>query len=233
MRPKLTLAITILIGGLLAVSAQAGPIALANPGFDLDSTTNFGIGGVTGWDANPTEYGYWNTTVAPGTTQALAPLSLPNVLFISTIPGVGGGNLDGYASQATAVAVVPGVTYTFSIYAAKRLDLIQPVAFVLQLFDGTGNAFATQVNAASSLSSASWTEYTVTGAAPLTATGNIGVRISLDSTGMVLPGGNQWVNKFQVLFDNASLIDSQVPEPLTMLFVGEGLAILGLLRRRR
>jgi hypothetical protein len=232
MRPSLKLA-TILIGGLLSAGAQAAPIALTNPGFDLDSTTNFGIGGVTGWDANPTEYGYWNTTVAPGTSQALAPLSLPNVLFISTIPGVGGGNYDGYASQATAVAIVPGQTYTFSIYAAKRFDIIQPVAFVLQLFDGTGNAFATQANAASSLSSSAWTEYTVTGVAPLTATGTIGVRIALDSTGAILPGGNQWVNKFQVLFDNASLVGPDVPEPLTMIFVGEGLAILGLLRRRR
>ena len=233
MRPSLTLATTVLMGGLLSVGAQAGPIALVNPGFDVDSTTDFGIGGVTGWDANPTEYGYWNTTVAPGTSQALAPYSLPNVLFISTIPRVGGGKIDGYASQTTAVAIVPGATYTFSIYAAKRLDMIQPVAFVLQLFDGTGNAFAAQANAASGLSSSTWTKYTVSGVAPLTATGTIGVRIALNSTGMVLPGGNQWVNKFQVLFDNASLAGPDVPEPLSLIFVGEGLAILGLLRRRR
>ena len=191
---------------VLTTGLYAGPIALANPNFDADATNTFLLGTLSGWSTNSQEYGVWNTTSSMGVTQALAPMSVTNVLYLGAIPDGQGGRLDGAVMQTTPVSVTTGGTYTFSIYAASRKDTIQPVAFSLELFAGAGNAFAVQNFTASSLSSSSWTLYTVTGVAPGNAAGNIGVRVALNSTGLILPGStNPDLNKFQVLFENAGL----------------------------
>lgn len=228
----------ILTGAAFAVMTTglyAGPIALANPNFDADATSTFLLGTLSGWSTDTQEYGVWNTTSSMGLEQALSPMSLANVLYLGTIPDGQGGRLDGSAMQTTSVSITAGGTYIFSIYAASRKDAIQPVAFSLELFAGTGSAFAVQNYTASSLSSSSWTLYTVTGVAPGDATGNIGVRVALNSTGLILPGAtNPDLNKLQVLFENAGLTGPDaVPEPAAASLIASGLFGLAYLRRRR
>jgi len=217
----------------LSASCFAGAITLQNPGFDTDTTGSFITGTLTGWTPNTTEYGVWNTT---SSAIALAPLSVGNVLFLSTVAGTN-GMLDGSASQTTADAVIPDGTYTFSIYASKRNDLVGPIAFELQMYAGTGSAFAVQNFQATALSSSSWQQFSVTGVAPSNATGNLGVRVTLVSAGMSMPGTiNPDANKYQVLFDDAGALGpdaSGVPEPMTMSLIGSGLAGVALLRRRK
>lgn len=217
----------------LSASCFAGAITLQNPGFDTDTTATFTTGTLTGWTPNTTEYGVWNTT---SSAIALTPMSVNNVLFLSTVAG-DNGILDGSASQTSADAVIPDGTYTFSIYASKRNDLLGPIAFELQMYAGTGSAFAVQDFQASALSSSSWQQFSVTGVAPSNAIGNLGVRVTLVSTGVNLPGAlNADANKYQVLFDDAAAIGpdpSGVPEPMTMSLIGGGLAGFALLRRRK
>ncbi len=223
----------------LSVSSFAAPITLTNGNFDADTTATFIAGTVSGWTPNTTEYGVWNTT---GTGGALAPMSAGNVLFLSTLPG-DGGVLDGSVSQTSAVAAIVGQTYTFTIYAAERQSAISPVAFRLELYDEAfpTSAFAVQNYTVSSLSSTQWNAFSVSGTA--VHTGNVSVRITLDSTGVVLPGSlNPDMNKYQVIFDNASLVGPDanpdpnlagVPEPMTLSLIGGGLAGLAFLRRRQ
>jgi hypothetical protein len=217
----------------LSISSFAAPITLTNGNFDTDTTSTFIAGTVSGWTPNTTEYGVWNTT---GTGGALAPLSASNVLYLSTMMS-GNFQVDGSVSQTTTVAAIAGETYTFTIEAAKRNGLINPVAFRLELYDEAfpTSAFAVQNFTASALSATQWNPFTVSGTA--IHSGNVSVRITLDSTGVVLPGAtNPDMNKFQVIFDDASLVGPDaagVPEPMTMSLIGGGLAGLALLRRRQ
>lgn len=228
MRGKLIFSFTLLLA--LSVSLIAAPIALTNPNFDADvNVSGFTLGALTGWSPNTTEYGTWNTT-----SPFIAPMSSGNVLFLSVVPGVTGGQLLGSVSQDSGAAVVPGGLYTFSIYVAKRGDIINAADYQLQLYSGSGPAFAVSNGSASALSSTGWTQYTVSGAASLSATGNIGVRVTLMPG--TLPGGGDSVNKLQTLFDNAALDGpgtSDMPEPMTLSLIGSGLAGLALLRRRK
>lgn len=208
--------------GLSTAAAIAGPLTIANPGFDADPLpdggfTCSGTSGFTSWNSfgNGCGTGLFNpsSSAYPG---GLAP-SGNNVVYENGISGYWQSLSDTYQL---------GQTVTFSLLVGQRLDASY-AGYVLQLYAGNtpvGAPLATISNFVTPPTAGTFVPVSISFF--VTNPTLVGQRIIVAFSGSTLG--------IQTNFDNASgNSTSSVPEPGTYALIGAALIPIAALRRKR
>ena len=227
---------------LLAMTAFAGPLSLANPGFELFGSTVwqppcppaapgcYSLGNVNGgvdWQASTG----LTPTGGPGAPRQGQMYLNPGVQFGSQFgslaafisgPASGSGGYKQTIWQTIAgSSAVPGETYELTVQIGNRSGALDPPtgSYFVGLYYGAG----TPINVVYpniSIPDGGWALFTLIGVAPAGASGPLTVGFGVDAN--AAPGTQVW-------FDDAGM----VPEPATFALGGLGLLAIGILTRRR
>ena len=206
--------IPVLLGTLIAASANASPIFVNNFSFETLPASglpfacgvgcSFSIGPIAGW-----------VNAGGGQFQPGAPANTNDFNSVpdgTTVAFLNGGTI----TQTVVPTVQAGVTYTLMVDLGVRKCFVDPGSIALVV---NGNVYS---GAGILPSSGNWSTFTATYTGLLADVGQA-ITIQLASPGI------------QGEFDNVRLSDNAgpVPEPATSALIGLGVVAIGLFSRRK